>query len=289
MQVLVNGLFTAIGILPVALAFAVVFVPTNVFHIALAGVYALTAYTAWGLVRMGFPLPVACLGAVAAAVVVSLLLEVCNHGPLERKSRQPLPHFIASMGAYIVIVQIVVLIWGPDPQAFGAGTQTTYTFGNVVITTGQVAALVVAVVAAVCFYGWLACTGSGLRLRALAANPTELALRGHNVRRLRLMAFGISGALCAVGSLVAAWDMGFDPHAGRSPVLLGICAAALGGRQSFWGPALGMLALGLVRVAAVLGVSARWQDPAVFLMLAVGLYCRPNGILASGTRARGGP
>jgi branched-subunit amino acid ABC-type transport system permease component len=48
-----------------------------------------------------------------------------------------------------------------------------------------------------------------------------------------------------------------------------------------------MLVLGLVRVGVLVGVSARWQDPAVFLLLALGLYCRPNGILAPATRDGG--
>jgi len=289
MQILVNGLLGAIGIVPIARAFAVVYVPTRVFHIALAGIYAFAPYTAWALMKAGAPVPLALAGAIIGAVVLSLLLEICNHGPLEKKARQPLAHFIASMGAYILIVQVIVLGWGPDPQTLRPAAQTTFIWANLVITTGQIAALMVAVVAAACFYGWLAFTGSGLRLRALASNPAELALRGHNVRRLRLLAFGVSGALCSGAALVASWDMGFDPHSGLSPVLLGIVAAILGGRQSFWGPALGMLVIGLARVGVLVGVSARWQDPAVFLLLALGLYCRPNGILTTATRDGGAP
>lgn len=59
MQALVSGLVGAIGIVPIALAFAVVYVPTRVFHIALAGVYAFAPYAAWALMRGGFPLPLA--------------------------------------------------------------------------------------------------------------------------------------------------------------------------------------------------------------------------------------
>lgn len=289
MQVLVNGLVSAIGIVPLALAFAVVYVPARVFHIALAGIYAFTSYVAWALVRLGTPLPLAIAGAVGAAVVLSLLLELCNHGPLERKGGQPLAHFVASMGAYIAIVQGIVLTWGPDPQVLRITAQSTFTGASVVVTMGQIAAVVVAVAAAACFYGWLAYAGGGLQLRALASNPTELAIRGHNVKRLRLLAFGISGALCSAAALVAAWDTGFDPHAGLSPVLLAIVASVLGGRLSFWGPAVGMILLGLVRVGVLVGVSARWQDPATFLLLALGLYCRPNGLMGATTRSGGAP
>ncbi|MCP4456266.1 MAG: hypothetical protein GY809_32815, partial [Planctomycetes bacterium] len=130
---------------------------------------------------------------------------------------------------------------------------------------------------------------TGLRLRALSSNPAELALRGHNVRGLRLLAFGLSGALCSGAALVASWDMGFDPHSGLSPVLLGVVASVLGGRRSFWGPVLGMLLLGLVRVGVLIGVSARWQDPGAFILLAIGLYGRPNGILGGTGRAGGTP
>ena len=87
----------------------------------------------------------------------------------------------------------------------------------------------------------------GLEFRALADNAKEFALRGYNVNRLRLLAFGLSGLLGAVSSLLVAYDIGFDPNGGLNAVLLAVVAVIIGGRQSFLGPILGGILLGVIR------------------------------------------
>lgn len=46
MQILANGLINGLTLALLALGFSVVYLPTRVFAIALAGVYALTPYLA---------------------------------------------------------------------------------------------------------------------------------------------------------------------------------------------------------------------------------------------------
>ena len=106
-----------------------------------------------------------------------------------------------------------------------------------------------------------------------------MALRGYNIRRLRVFAFAVSGFLAAESAVLVAYDVGFDPHGGIHALTLAIVAVIIGGRQTFIGPLLGSLLLGLVRAQVVWNLSARWQDAVTFILLAGFLLLRPEGLL----------
>jgi branched-chain amino acid transport system permease protein len=85
MQVLVNGLISGATIALLALAFAVVYRPTRVFHIALAGIYSLVPFVAVTLDNARTPWPICAFVAILAGGVLSVLCEAVNHARLDRK------------------------------------------------------------------------------------------------------------------------------------------------------------------------------------------------------------
>jgi branched-chain amino acid transport system permease protein len=123
-----------------------------------------------------------------------------------------------------------------------------------------------------------------LQFRALADNPTQLALFGYNIRRLRFLAFGIAGLLAATSSLLVAFDLGFDPHGGLNALLLAIVAVIIGGRESLFGPVLAGFLLGVMRAQIVWYGSARWQDTVTYLLLVLFLFLRPQGLIGKKNR-----
>lgn len=279
MQILANGLITGLTIVALALAFVVVYLPTRVFHIALGGVYTVVPFIAWACLQAGWPWFLAITVATLIGVLISLACEQFNHAPLESKQASSGAHLVSSLGIYIVMIQIIVMIWGNESRFFRTGPGAVVTVGNTILTQPQIIAAIASTIAIALFYGWLQYSNLGLQFRALADNPKEFALRGYDVNRLRLIAFGISGLLGSVSSLVVAYDVGFDPNAGLVAVLLAVVAVLIGGRQSFWGPILGGMLLGLIRAQVVWFLSARWQEAVTFLILALFLFLRPNGLL----------
>ena len=284
MQILANGLISGLTIAVLAVAFSVVYLPTRVFHIALGGIYAAAPFVAWAGVQAGWPWPVATLAAVLVTVALSLACERFNHAPLERKEAPLGAHLIASLGLYIIFVQAIALIWGNETKTLRIGLDESLKLEGVVLTYAQGLAAGISILTLIGFYAWLRFSNLGLQFRALADNPTELALRGYNVRRLRLLAFGVSGLLGAVSALLTAYDLGFDPHVGLSALLLAVVAVIIGGRQSFVGSVLGGLLLGVVRSEVVWFLSARWEEAVTFGLLALFLYVRPNGLVGRKTR-----
>ena len=128
----------------------------------------------------------------------------------------------------------------------------------------------------------------GLTLQAIRDNPLRAEFNGVAIRRHQLAAFVIAGFFAGVaGSLYAFFSATISPQvadwtASARPFL----ANSMGGAQSFWGPALGVVTL-----EAVDSQVGRYSEHAALavglLAIAVGVFM-PNGLagLLSGIPAR---
>lgn len=284
MQILINGLVSGTAIALLAAAFQAVYLPTRVFFIGLAGIYSFCPYVARAVLEAGGGWGLALPAALATGVLLCLLCEWANHAPLARRRASEGAQLIASLGIYIVLVQIVAMIWGNDTKTLRTGLDSVSRLGETIVTGAQWITLGVGVLVLGGFAVFLMRSNLGLRLRALADNPTMFALFGYNVDRHRLLAFGVSGVFCAAASLTTAYDIGFDPHGGLHAVLLAIVAVIVGGQGSFLGPVIGALLLGILRAQVVWHLSARWQEAATFALLALFLILRPQGLLGRQSR-----
>jgi branched-chain amino acid transport system permease protein len=284
MQLIVDGIISGAAISLLALAFMVTYLPTRIFHVALGGIYTIVPCIVWMALQNGLGLAWGILLACLVGGLLSLGCEVLNHRSLRRQSAAEGAHLISSLGLYLVFGQAAVLIWGNDPKVLRLGLSETVHLGQVAVTEAQIISVAVSGLVLLGFYGWLRYSRLGLQLRALADNPNELALQGVNYPQLYRLAFGLSGVLGSICALLAAYDVGFDPNAGLSSALLAIAAMLIGGQQSFLGVVLGGTILGLLRSTVVWTLSSSWQDAVTFLLLAVFLLLRPQGILGQRLR-----
>ena len=280
MQIFINGAISGFTLALLALAFQVVYRPCRVFYLALGGIYALVPYIMLACLRHEWPIWLAVGVSIAMGIFVSLLCEWLNHSPLENKKGSSGAHLISSLGLYLILVQIIAIIWGNDTQVLRSGIDKVFHINEgLILTRAQIIVAICSILILSSFYVWLRFSDLGLRFRAMADNPIQLALHGYNIRRLRLLAFAMAGLLAAISSLMVAYDVGFDPHGGLPVLLLAIVAMIIGGNASFLAPVFGGLLLGITRALVVWFLSSQWQDAVVFLLLALFLLFRPHGIL----------
>ena len=284
MQVLINGLVSGSSIALLALGFAVVYLPTRVFHVALAGIFSISPFLLWSLNTAGLPWALGVGIAMTTGFAMSVACECFNHARLERKGGGPNLHLVSSLGIFIILVQIIVMIWGNEMHALREGVDAVFSVWGVRITRAQAAAGASSCAVLLMFYFWLQFSNLGLQFRALADNPKQLALMGYNTNRLRVLAFGIAGLFAAVASLGTAFDVGFDAHGGLHALLLAIVAVIVGGREAFLGPVLAGFLIGVLRAEVVWFVSAGWQDAATFVVLILFLFVRPGGLVGKRIR-----
>lgn len=279
MQILINGLIQGLLIALTATGFAVVYNSTGILHIAQGAVFALAPFVLLSFIQSGLGVYIAITLTFSISIILSMLFEFVNHGPLHRRGASDAIHLISSLGIFIAVIQVIAVIWGNETKVLRDGIDVTYTMSDMIITRSQALGGLIALFSIVAFFLWLKKTDSGLKFMALSDNPTQLSLMGYDISRLRLLAFGISGILTAAAAMLTAMDIGFDPHGGLSAVLLAIVATIIGGKGSFLGPAIGGILLGIIRSQVVWYTSARWQDSITFLILVLFLFFRPYGFM----------
>jgi branched-chain amino acid transport system permease protein len=284
MQIITNGLISGLIISLLAVAFQAVYLPTRIFYIGLAGIYSITPYIAYSFLNISFPWPLAICAAILFAVALSISLEFISHSYLARKMAGPAVQLIASLGLYIVIVQITVLIWGNETRVLRNGSDSVIHILGVIVTGSQLIALCVAIISIISFIFFLRKSHSGLRFRALSENSYQFALYGFNVKIYRYIGFSLAGCFAAISSLLIAYDIGFTPHEGLRMILVASVAVIVGGQNSFLGPILGALTIGLLRAEIIWLYSARWQEAATFALLVLFLLIRPQGIVGKTKR-----
>lgn len=280
MQLVFNGVANGLAVAVLALAFQLVYLPTKIFYFAIAAVYALAPFPAWQLLQWGVPLPLAVLGGVAASALVSVLMELLTHGPMERKRASFSAQFIASLGYYIVIAQVLSALWGNDPKQLRGGVDPILEVHGVYFSQSRMILAGGCLVMVAAFFLWLRTTQVGLQFRALSDNARELAIRGYNIEALRITAFALSGILVGVLATLSALDTGFYSYSGLPVFLLAVVAAIIGGRYSFLGAVIGGILLGVMRAEVEWFLSSRWLNVATFGLLVLFLLFRPQGIMA---------
>ena len=279
MQIIINSLIQGLLLSLISLGFSIVYNSTGIMFIAQGAMYALTPFLLLFFLNSGLGIIFSLTGAILAMVMLSMMIELLNHQPLYKKEASTQIHLISSLGIYIAIVQIIIMIWGNESKVLTEEIIEPYTFSNIILTTPQIVSAIASLVIIIIFFLWASRSYLGLKLRALQDNPIQLSLMGHNIKNLRLLAFALCGFFTATGSILSAYDIGFDPQTGLSIVLFAIVATVIGGKGSLFGTLIGSIVLGILRSQVVWYTNSNWQDAITFLILVIFLFFRPQGIM----------
>jgi branched-chain amino acid transport system permease protein len=292
-QVLVNGLITGLLYTLVALGFSLIYGGTRVFHLAHGAVYTSAAYLylAWLLLwnRFGGGLDwevylALSVPALMSVAILAAILERAVYFPLFARKSPPLVGFISSLGLYIIIVNLIALLFGNEIKTLGPGVSPAANIGGLVITRMQMFQIVIPIIVLSAVFVVLKKTALGRNIRALSDNPILASVFGLDPRKIRLTVVLIGSVLAAVASLLQTIDVGADPQMGLSVVLAAAVASIIAGANSYLGAVLGALFLGAAQNSAVWFFSARWQDAVTFVVLMFVLLARHEGVFAAKLR-----
>jgi len=284
MQVLINGIIQGLFFALMGVAFSLVYSTTRTFHIALGAIYSLAPYILLLFIGNGPGWIAGILAALIVCAIAGLLCEEALHWPFHRKSAPPEVHLIGSLGMFLIIIQLIALFWGNDTQVLRSGVDQMFMIGNIRLAQAQLVGGAISLLVMGIFFLWLRKSKLGLQFRAMADNPILLGLLGRNVRNLRRLVFMLSALMAAIVSMATAYDVGFDPHGGLNAVLVGVVATIMGGRGSLAGAAVAGVMLGLIRSQVVWHFSARWEEAATFMLLALILFYWPQGLFGKAMR-----
>ena len=281
MDALARGVPEGLQIAVLALAFWITYSATRVIHLALGAIFVIAPLVMSLWLQAALSTIPGVLISMIAGTLISLGCEVLNHRRLETRRASWAVHLASSLGIYVSLVQVAVLVGGNETRQLHQSVSEGLVLGSTVLAQGEVMSVVISVAVIAGTALWLRSSNLALRLRALGDNSRELSIQGLNTNALRCWAFGISGLLCAAGSLTRGFDVGTDPQKGLVSLMPAMVAVFVGKDLGFAGVIFVGIALGVVRSTVVLVASAQWQEAVTFGVLMIFLLTRSQ--IALGT------
>jgi branched-subunit amino acid ABC-type transport system permease component len=275
------GLISVSVIAIAAVGFTMQFGITNMINLAYGQVMIVCAYVAFYFNQAGVNVWVAMIAAAFAGAVLSFLLNRFLYAPFQRKGTNLIGMVIISLAASLIIANILLPIVGFGSSSYLVDQGPLVRWNGLVLTTAQIAIIVVAVVLMLAIHGLLRYTRLGKAMRATAANPTLARNCGIPTQRVIDLVWLITGALCGVAGVVAGMNSeNFAVASGATYLITIIAAAVLGGAGQPYGAMIGALIIGMVTELSAAGISPEYKEVVAFAILVLVMVLRPQGLLA---------
>jgi len=284
-QLVANGLVTGSVIAIAAVGVSLVYGILRLVNFAYGDFMAfgaLAAYAFNGPLGLGM-IPSTLLGMLATAVL-SLVLDVALWRPLRARRAGFMSLFLASIGLALVLRQVLLLAYGPQPQTYKVDQYKVYVIGSVRLSEPQLITIIGAAVAIGAVGVFLSRSTVGRTMRALADDRALAAIAGIHVGRVITYTWIISGLLAGLAGVLAGLvQSSFDPNFGFQLLLPVFAAVVLGGIGSAYGALAGGLVLGLAMELSTWpsllgGVNPVYKPVVAFAILAAALMVRPQGL-----------
>ena len=285
LQFLINGFITGLLYALLALAFSLVYNTTKIFHIAFAGIVVLSSfvfYTFYSLLGLHWVL--ALLISVFCIGIINSLIEIFIYQKLESKKANTNNILVASIGVFIIITNLVAMIYGNENKSYSNEIEQSFTFGNIIITQMQMIQLLVCIILVIAFLVIVNKTNIGIKIKALSNSSILYEVLGQSSKKFRIFLFFVSGILACIVSLLISFDVGFDPYFGMSLLLNALVAMIIGGFGSFKGSVFGGIILGMIQSISIYFFESRWESAISFLILIIILVFRPQGLFGERQR-----
>jgi branched-subunit amino acid ABC-type transport system permease component len=286
LQLLANGLVTGSVYAVAAVSVSLMYGLLRLVNFAYGDMMAFGALIAYGVNGpLGQSMIVAALAGMAATAVLALALDFVLWKPLRARRAGFMSLFLASIGLALVLRQALLLAAGPQPRSYSVDPFRVFVIGSVRLSEAQLIVIVAAAVTIAVVALFLARSTLGRVLRAMADDRTLAAVAGIDVGRATRIAWLISGLLAGLAGVLAGLvEYSFDPNFGFQLLLPVFAAVVLGGIGSAYGALAGGILLGVAQELSTWpgfagGVNPVYKPVVAFVVLAVALLVRPNGLL----------
>jgi branched-chain amino acid transport system permease protein len=286
MQVIVNILYSFTLILGVGLSFYIIYNVVNFFHIAHAALITSGAYlTQLFSQQFKFNLAIAIILAIIVTILFGLIIEYCLYRNLRKRTASSLSFLISSLGLYVIIQNIVSIIWGDQIKSIRTFNVTV---GNEIagayISNIQILTIVISIFLFLCIFCMFKYSSIGKKMRAISENKELSSILGINSSKMYLLVFGLGSGIAAIMGILGAFDTDMTPTMGFNLFLYGVVAMIIGGVGSIWGLAGGALLLASAQHLGAYYIDSKWMDAIAYLILILFLIWKPLGF--SGKRLK---
>jgi branched-chain amino acid transport system permease protein len=259
----------------VALGFVLLIRAANVVNFAQGEFSMLGAYAMVVLFSgLGVPYWASVVVAVVAMALFGVVFAGMTFWPL--RFRGQLPVIISTIGASILLSNLVLVLYGPSPQVLpGLFDSPGFEVGGVFMDSQYLAIIVFTAVLVLLQYLVFERTLLGKRLQATSQDKEMASLLGIPVA---VMTFAYSAALGGFAGVLVAPVLFVSVGMGALISLKAFAANIIGGFGSIPGAILGGLGLGIVETFGAAYISVPYKDAIAFAVLLLFLLVRPQGL-----------
>ena len=220
---------------------------------------------------------------IATVVVLALITEFVVFRPL--RAADPTTMMIGAFALSYLIQHVILAVYSSRPKAVDLWSSLNVPIEIAGLRIPQLEIVtVVTTLALIAMFGlFLRYTARGVEMRAASEDFTMARMLGIRANVVIAVAFGMSGALAGIVSLLLVTRTGALGYQMGLPLLLiAFVATVIGGMGSLVGAALGGFVVGVVSVLlqAMLPIELRpYRDAFVFLLVILILVFRPQGLI----------
>jgi len=257
----VNGLATGLLLFMIACGLSIIFGLMGIMNFAHGGFFLIGAYASTWTYSITGNFAIAMIAGMAAGSAIGWLTEITIIRPVYKN---PIGQILITLGAFIVINEVVKIIWGPN--VLPSPTPDIF-----VIVFSCVVALVVHLV--------LTRTRLGMIVRAGVENSEMVNILGVNVRRVFASVFILGTGLAALGGTMIGPTIGqIGPFLASQYLLLGFIVVVIGGMGSFIGSMIAGIIVGLAN-NYIIWIYPPAALPLNIILMSVILLVKPSGLL----------
>lgn len=232
-----------------------------------------------GPLTFGWSFLVAIACAVALTALLAMGVDWLLYRPM-RKSDVAVALVIASFGASLMLRNVVVFVWGSQPEYYTRSIAIAHEMlPGVRLSANEVFVVLLTALLMLGLHLFLSRTALGKQMRAVSDNPALAQVTGIDVRRVVRWTWIIGGGLAAVAGVMFGLTVQIAPEMGFNLILPMFAAAILGGIGSVYGAVLGGLIIGLAESMSVPLIGAEYKPAVAFGLMFLILLVYPKGIL----------
>lgn len=217
---------------------------------------------------------------IPALFVIGVLIEVAIIRRIKRE--RTLMSILVMFAVALIIEGILTLSFSADLVKINASyVDSSFAVGSVYIAYIYLYGFILSVLLLGLLYLFLYRTKFGHGIRATVQNRTAAELIGVDVHRVQTITFGIGVSLTAAGGMVYGAINTFSPVSGYDLISRLLVIIILGGMGSLSGALVAALVMLVLEDVTAVVWSPVWATLVFYVVLAVALLIRPQGIFGN--------
>lgn len=256
----------------------VVYRSSKVINFAHGDVAAVGLYIAYQLAAGGAPYWEVAVCTIVASAIAGLLVGGIFSLPVAQRWTVT-EVGLGTIAVSFIIEGILTQTSGGNARAFPSlSNHVVFHLAQVGVTWTDIATVLISLAAFTALGLWFRHSEVGVAMRSVSDNQEAAHWLGVPATRLRLVSWGVAGALAGLAGLFIAPLYSLSPSSMGTVVLFGFVAVVTGGFESIVGALVAGLVVGIATNLTAAYISVSLITPVMFLLMLLTLVLRPNGI-----------